>query len=167
MRLVRTFSTIVLAVGFSLSGFSLPPEVSGKVISVIDGNTVEFRTFDNETFTFVLAGIDCPELDQEFGAEAKRLLEKLLLGKEAILAVEKKDRFGNKVGGIRLLKGGDPRVELLEKGLAWTQEKNPNLEFEAIKEAAKNRGRGLWKQENPTAPWTFRRQQSMLAAKAG
>jgi endonuclease YncB( thermonuclease family) len=167
MKLERLLSIIVLVVGFSISGFSLQVEVSGKVISIIDGNTLEFRTIDNETFTFVLAGIDCPELDQEFGPESKRYLEKILLGKEATLIIERKDRFGNKVGGIRLLKGEDPRVELLEKGLAWTQEKNPNIEFEALKEAAKNKGRGLWKQENPTAPWTFRRQQSMLAAKAG
>jgi len=167
MKMERTVTTLLLALGFVFSGHSLPMEINGKVVSVIDGNTIEFQSFDNETFKFVLSGIDCPELNQEFGQEARLHLEKLLKGKEAVVIIEGKDRNGSRVGSIQPAKGKDPRLELLEKGLAWTREKNPNQEFESIKETAKNRARGLWKQENPVAPWTFRRQQSMLTAKSG
>jgi len=142
-------------------------EISGKVISVIDGNTLEFLSLDNETFKLVLAGIDCPELKQEFGEEAKLFLDKLIVGKEAIVIIEGKDRLGNRVGSLRLSNNKDPRLDLLEKGLAWTVEKNPNPAFEEIKEEAKKRTKGLWKQENPVAPWVYRRQQTMLTAKSG
>ena len=50
----------------------------GKVVTVIDGNTLEVVGEDNETYKILLYGIDCPELEQEFGARAKKLLEKLV-----------------------------------------------------------------------------------------
>lgn len=140
--------------------------ITGKVISVIDGNTIEFQTADNEVFKFVLSGIDAPELNQEFGQEAKKFLEKLVAGEEAVITIEGKDRLGNRVGTLKYGKDKDPRAELLEKGLAWTAEKNPKPEFEILKEAAKSHEKGLWEQPNPTPPWTFRRQQTMLTAKS-
>jgi micrococcal nuclease len=143
-----------------------PTEIAGKVIAVVDGNTVEFQAADNEVFKFVLSGIDAPELSQEFGEEAKKFLEKLVVGEEAVITIEGKDRLGNRVGVLKYGRDKDPRPELLEKGLAWTAEKNPKTEFENLKEAAKSHGKGLWEQPNPTPPWTFRRQQTMLTAKS-
>lgn len=143
-----------------------PDGISGKVIAVIDGNTIEFQSSDNETFKFVLSGIDAPELNQEYGDEAKKLLEKLLNEEEAIIVIEGKDRLGNRVGSLTYKKDRDPRLELLEKGLAWTAEKNPKPEFELLKEAAKSHEKGLWEQPDPTPPWTFRRQQTMLRPKS-
>jgi micrococcal nuclease len=143
-----------------------PTEINGKVISVVDGNTVEFQTANNEIFKFVLSGIDAPELSQEFGEEAKKFLEKLVVGEEAVIIIEGKDRLGNRVGTLKYGKDKDPRPELLERGLAWTSEKNPKPEFENLKEAAKSHEKGLWDQPNPTPPWTFRRQQTMLTAKS-
>lgn len=150
----------------SWTAVASPDGISGKVVSVIDGNTIEFQTSDNETFKFVLSGIDAPELNQEYGDEAKKLLEKLLAGEEAIIYMEGKDRLGNRVGSLIYKKGKDPRVDLLEKGLAWTAEKNPKPDFELLKEAAKSHEKGLWEQPNPTPPWIFRRQQTMLVAKS-
>jgi micrococcal nuclease len=150
----------------SMFAIASPDGISGKVISVIDGNTIEFQTSDNETFKFVLSGVDAPELNQEFGDEAKKLLEKLLNDADATIVIEGKDRLGNRVGSLLYKKDKDPRLELLEKGLAWTTEKNPKPEFETVKEAAKSREKGLWQQPNPTPPWIFRRQQTMLTAKS-
>lgn len=156
-----------LLFGMVLGGaLANPTEIAGKVISVIDGNTIEFQSADNDVFKFVLSGIDAPELSQEFGEEAKRFLEKILAGEEAIITVEGKDRHGNRVGTLKYGKDKDPRQELLERGLAWTTEKNPKPEFEILKEAAKSHEKGLWEQPNPTPPWTFRRQQTMLTAKS-
>lgn len=143
-----------------------PMELSGKVISVIDGNTIEFQTADNDVFKFMLAGIDAPELSQEFGTEARKLLDKLIGGEQAVIVIEGKDRLGIRFGSLTYGKARDPRLDLLEKGLAWTSEKNPKPEFEVIKEAAKAQKKGLWDQVMPIPPWLFRRQQTMLAAKS-
>ena len=51
---------------------------------------------------------------------------------------------------------------MVTQGLAWTSEKEPAEELESLKEQARTQGKGLWGEENPTPPWTFRRQQTML-----
>src|SRR6478736_2455216 len=141
-------------------------EISGKVVSVIDGNTLEVIGDANETYKILLHGIDCPELEQEYGEKAKKLLEKLVLEKEVQVKIQGKDRWGNRLG-IILVKGDkDPRMDLLKEGLAWTSEKNPIQELEVVKEKARENSVGLWKSENPTPPWIFRRQQTMLQPKS-
>ena len=141
-------------------------EIAGKVVSVIDGNTLEVVGEDNETYKILLHGIDCPELEQEYGAKAKKLLEKLVLEKEVHVKIQGKDRWGNRLGVILVNGKADPRFELLKEGLAWTSEKNPIEELEVLKEKARETSTGLWKEENPTPPWIFRRQQTMTQLKS-
>ena len=141
-------------------------QTTGKVVTVIDGNTVEVIGEDNETYKILLNGIDCPELGQEFGAKAKKVLEKLVLEKDVVIKIQGKDRLGNRLGIIIVEGKDDPRFELLKEGLAWTSEKNPIEELETIKENARLKNKGLWKEEKPTPPWIYRRQQTMLQPKS-
>jgi endonuclease YncB( thermonuclease family) len=151
--------------GLLLSSVMLQAEViAGKVVTVIDGNTLEILTPENETYKILLFGIDCPELGQEYGKKAKRYLEKLILNKEVTVEIQGKDRWGNRLG-IILFEGVDPREGLLQEGLAWTSEKNPIEAFELMKEKSKEKGKGLWKEQNPMPPWIFRRQQTMMQLK--
>ena len=77
-----------------------------------------------------------------------------------------KDRFGNYLAVVKIKGKGDPRIELVKNGFAWTSEKNPSNELEQYRLEAQQKKRGLWKQENPVPPWTYRRQQSMLIPKS-
>lgn len=159
------------SVGFALLGLLLSSMVlraeviSGKVVAVLDGNTLEVFTSENETYKILLYGIDCPELGQEFGERAKMFLEKLVLNKSVNAEIQGKDRWGNRLA-IVLIDGKDPREELLQEGLAWTAERNPIETFESIKEKAKQKGKGLWKDQEPTPPWIYRRQQTMTQFKS-
>lgn len=141
-------------------------QTTGKVVAVIDGNTVEVIGEGNETYKILLNGIDCPELGQEFGAKAKKALEKLVLEKDVMIKIQGKDRLGNRLGIIIVEGKEDPRFELLKEGLAWTSEKNPIEELETIKENARLKNKGLWKEEKPTPPWIYRRQQTMMQPKS-
>lgn len=141
-------------------------EVSGKVVAVVDGNTLEVLTGTNETYKIVLAGIDSPELTQEYGDKAKQFLEKLAGEKEVTFVLKGKDRWGNYLGRVLLDGETDLRIELLREGLAWTSEKNPQPELESYRTTAQEKGKGLWKQDNPIPPWIYRRQQSMMVAKS-
>lgn len=140
--------------------------IIGKVVSVIDGNTLEVIGEDNEIYKILLHGIDCPELEQEYGAKAKKALEKLVLEKKVLVKIQGRDRLGNRLGVIIIEGEEDPRFELLKEGLAWTSEKNPIEELETIKEKAREKNRGLWREDSPTPPWIFRRQQSMMQPKS-
>lgn len=141
-------------------------EITGKVISIIDGNTLEVAGSDDQVHTVLLAGIDCPELGQEYGEEAKKFLEKLVLKKEVTVQFQGKDRWGNRLAVVMIKGDKDLRVALLKEGLAWTSEKNPNAGLEEHRTLARQKGRGLWKEENPMPPWTYRRQQTMNVAKS-
>jgi micrococcal nuclease len=139
--------------------------ILGKVVTVIDGNTVEVHTSDNETYKILLFGIDSPELGQEYGEKARRFLEKIILKKDVSVEIQGKDRWGNRMG-IILIDNKDPRAQLLKEGLAWTSERQPIQELEAIKEKAREKSKGLWKEKEPTPPWIYRRQQTMMQPKA-
>ncbi len=140
-------------------------EISGKVKSVIDGNTLEIEDKNNEIQVVYLTGIDCPELNQEYGDHAKSFLEKLVLKKKVTFTITGKDRWGKQLAIVLINGRVDVRIEILKEGLAWTAERNSLQELEAVKEVAKKSLKGLWKQNNPTPPWVYRRQQTMLKPK--
>jgi micrococcal nuclease len=152
----------ILLTCFSLISFA--EEIKGKVTSVIDGNTIEILTRDQETYKVLLHGIDSPEPGQHFAEQARNFLENLLLNKSVVIELRGKDRLGNRLGEIHVEGTPDPRHELLKAGLAWTTE--PVAELEELKERARTQGKGLWQDEHPTPPWLYRRQQSMLQAKS-
>jgi endonuclease YncB( thermonuclease family) len=139
-------------------------EITGRVVAVIDGNTLEVVTAGNEVYKIVLEGIDCPEIGQEFGEEAKLHAQELMLEKEITVQLQGKDRKGNHIA-IVFVGDSDPRIDLLNRGLAWTSEKGAMIGLADLEGRARKRGMGLWKQENPTPPWIYRRQQSMMTTK--
>jgi micrococcal nuclease len=140
--------------------------LTGTVTGVIDGNTLEVTTEQQEVRQIILSGIDSPELSQEFGDEAKKYLEKLALKRDVTIEITGKDRKGNTLAVVLLKGKRDLRIELLREGLAWTAEKDPLPQLEVHRTFAQEQGKGLWKTSNPTPPWTFRRQQSMLQPKS-
>jgi micrococcal nuclease len=149
----------------SFGGFA-EGELKGVVTSVIDGNTIEIAVNSSESYKVLLRGIDSPDPGQKYAEQAKHLLEKLLLNKSVTINLHGKDRLGNRVGDIQIDGVVDPRHELIKQGLAWTSEKEPIVELESLKEEARAKGKGLWSEENPTPPWTFRRQQTMMQTKS-
>jgi micrococcal nuclease len=155
---------VLVAVLLQLSVYA--EQIGGRVITVVDGNTIEVASLDGESYKILLFGIDCPELEQEFGEKAKKTLEKLLLNREVTIAIQGKDRWGNRLGIVSFEGEDDPRLELLKQGLAWTAERNPIPELETVRAQAQENGKGLWKEENPTPPWIFRRQQTLTQMKS-
>jgi micrococcal nuclease len=158
---------VLVFAGSLVSFFALAIDViSGKVVTVIDGNTVEVMAQDNEIYKIMLHGIDCPELGQAYGDKAKLFLEELLLDKSVRVELKGKDRWGTRLGVIVIEGEIDPRFELLNQGLAWTAEVNPIEALEGLKEMARLKGKGLWKENNPTPPWVFRRKQTLMQIKS-
>jgi micrococcal nuclease len=141
-------------------------EIVGNVISVIDGNTLEIAGNDNQVYKVLLAGIDCPEIGQEYGDQAKKFLERLVLRKDVTVRFQGKDRRGNHLAIVMIKGNKDLRVDILKEGLAWTSEKDPSPDLEEYKTSARQKGKGLWKEDNPVPPWTYRREQSMLQPKS-
>ncbi len=162
---MKTLVVLFAMLALSASGFA-GNVLNGKVTSVIDGNTFEMMADDSESYKIMLFGIDSPELGQEFGEKAKKFLEKIILNKEVNVSIQGKDRWGNRLGIVLIEGTTDPRYNLLEAGLAWTAEHEPIQDLEAIKEKAREKGKGLWKEQDPTPPWIYRRQQTLTQLKS-
>src|SRR5260221_1170390 len=118
-------------------------ELSGKVVSVVDGNTIELLSDDNESYMIMLYGIDSPELGQEFGHKAQKFLQKIALDKKVNVKIQGNDRWGNRLGIILIEGKIDLRLEVLEAGLAWTPERNPIVRLESVNEKDREKGKGL------------------------
>ena len=139
--------------------------IKATVRSVVDGNTIEVLTSDKRNFRVLLYGIDSPELGQRFGIDAKKYVEAKVLNKQVSIDIKGKDSFGNFLGVVTVENGVDIGVELLKEGLAWTAEKDAIIDLEPYRTWAQRKGRGLWQEENPVPPWTYRRQEAMQKPK--
>lgn len=132
---------------------------TGHVIEVIDGDTVKILDDRIGEITIRLAGIDCPELKQEFGEEAKKALEMRVLGVVALFMAKGDDGFGRTIARVwSLPEFNDVNKILLEEGLAWYYRGYPKIkEFEDIELSARSKKLKIWSAENPVSPADFRK----------
>ena len=72
---------------------SLPADtLTGKVVRVLDGDTVEVLDIETNAHRIRLTGIDAPETGQAFGTKAKRRLIELAAGKVVQVEFDKRDK---------------------------------------------------------------------------
>ena len=140
--------------------FSLSAQASiirGVVVKIADGDSLTLLTDSNKQIRIRLAGIDTPERKQSFGNTAKNALVKLVFQKEVKIKVRTKDRYGRTVG-IVFLDNQNVNYELVRKGMAWAYKRYTDNELlYKLEDEAKKRRIGLWADENPIAPWDWRR----------
>ena len=142
---------------------ALAATLAGRVVGVSDGDTVTLLTAENRQFKIRLSGIDAPEKKQPFGAHAKETLARQLFGQPVTVEWSKTDRYGRIVGKVEV-GGVDANLEQVREGSAWvyTQylrelplaDRKLYLEAERL---AKGERRGLWRDEQPQAPWQWRK----------
>ena len=132
-------------------------EYSGRVVSVLDGDTIEVL-HQGKAERIRLAGIDCPEKRQPFGQKAKQLTSTLAFGKHVTVQPVDKDRYGRTVGEVVLPNGTNLSRELVRAGLAWWYRKySTDPILAALELEAHGAQRGLWSDPNPIPPWELRR----------
>ena len=136
--------------------------LDGKVVRILDGDTVEVLDARKRTHRVRLAGIDAPESKQPFGAKAKRALSSLVGGETLTVDWHKRDRYDRLVGKL-MLDGADVNLALVRAGYAWwyreyAGEQSPSDRrlYEAAEKAARRDGVGLWSDSHPIAPWDWR-----------
>jgi micrococcal nuclease len=135
----------------------LAAEVGGRVVHVIDGDTVRVRLdrpADWRTVRYI--GVDTPETVkpsqpvQCFGKPASEFNRRLVEGRRVrlVLGRERRDSYGRLLAYVRLESGALVEDELLRGGYARTLTIPPNDDraghFLALEREAKGRRRGLW-----------------------
>src|SRR4028118_1418922 len=135
----------------TLLAFGPPAEtVSGKVVSVADGDTVDVLGRNKKPVRIRLHGIDAPERKQPFYAKSKQALGDMVHGKDVTVEVKDEDRYKREVGVVRL---GETNVNvtLVCDGWAWhfVQYAKGNNELADAEREARKEKRGLWADSQP------------------
>jgi endonuclease YncB( thermonuclease family) len=129
---------------------------NGKVISVLDGDTIIILSKNHVQLKIRLEGIDCPEHNQAFGEKAKYTTKTLCYHKEVRIEKTGEDRYGRTLAFVYV----DTicvNKELLRQGMAWQYKKyNHDPEYAALENEARVNKIGIWSQPNPVPPWEFR-----------
>ena len=145
--LVTFFSSLVSA-----------SEITGSVVSVIDGDTIEVLHNDKAE-RIRLSGIDCPEKGQAYGKRAKQAASDLAFGKEVTLQTFGKDKYGRTIADVLLPDRTNVNHKLVKDGWCWWYRKYApgNTVLEGLEKEAREARKGLWTDPQPVPPWEYRR----------
>jgi len=137
--------------------------ITGKVVSIADGDTITVLDSSNTQHKIRIYGVDCPESHQDYGQKAKQFTSDLVFGKIVEVKVMDTDRYGRTVGIVNI---GSKTLneELVKNGMAWFYgqycKASVCSQWKQYQEGARNTKIGLWSQANSIPPWDFRRGSS-------
>lgn len=136
--------------------------IAGRVVRVVDGDTVVLLTAQHVQVRLRLAGIDAPESNQPHGHQARTYLASLVAGQEVVAHARKLDRYGRTIAQLRLAER-DVNLAMLQAGLAWhykayarEQPAGEALAYARAEDVARLQGIGLWQDPSPMPPWLWR-----------
>ncbi|HEU0220132.1 MAG TPA: thermonuclease family protein [Gallionella sp.] len=139
-----------------IGGLAEAADFSGKVIAVLDGDTLLVLR-NNRPVKVRLAEIDAPEKAQSFGETSRLSLSDMVLGKQVKVSSQAVDQYGRMVAHLGL-NGLDVNAEQIRRGMAWEYSHfHGNKVLVALQQEAKQVPRGLWALSNPTPPWEWRK----------
>lgn len=156
--------TIAALLGGLLTLAVFPATWPGKVVRVIDGDTiVVLRRLPGgaSQVRVRLADIDAPEMGQPFGRAAREFCGWACFGQEVAVTERGQDKYGRSIALIYLPDGWCLNRELVKAGFAWNYKQystDPSLEkLESLARKAKI---GLWADPYPVPPWEWRKSHS-------
>ena len=153
-KVIKTSYLLALSLATSfLSAYTLLDD-----IRVIDGDTIRAEAKGKE-IKIRLVEIDAPEMDQPFGAQSKNFLNRLLYKKNVTLISQGEDRYGRILGEI-YVDGESANTSMIRSGFAWVYDRYvEDLSLYEYQDQAKAKNLGLWRGDDPIAPWVWRKQK--------
>jgi micrococcal nuclease len=130
--------------------------ISGPVVSVLDGDTIEVL-HNTRPERVRLSGIDCPEKGQAFGKRAKQAASELVFGKQVRLQTHGKDKYGRTLADVLLLDETNVNHALVRDGWCWWYQKYApgDTVLEWLEKEAREAKKGLWTDPQPVPPWEW------------
>jgi len=131
-------------------------DFGARVVTVHEGDRLTIH-HEGRSETIYLKDIDCPELKQPYGKQAKHATAAYVGNREVVVRALKRDRDGRATAEILLQDGRNVGHELLKEGLAWWQRSASNdASLEVLEELARASRKGLWADSNPVPPWKWK-----------
>ncbi|EHM4620420.1 thermonuclease family protein [Salmonella enterica] len=154
----RKYIAPLLAILFS--GSLCAAEIQGKVIRVLDGDTIEVLQ-DNKPVRVRLANIDAPEKKQAYGRWSTNQLKSLIAAQPVTVTYAQTDRYGRIIGRVFTTNGIEANRFMVKSGAVWVYERyNTDKALPALQREAQQQKRGLWVDSQPVPPWEWRHKQN-------
>ncbi len=160
---------IILLFVFPLAAFA---DITGKVLVVLDGDSIKVLDSHNNQYEVRLKGIDAPEKGQPYANKSRAYLTAMLAGKMVFIESNRYDRYGRVVGKIWVQPADCPtcgktldvnHAQILA-GMAWwnryyakQQSASDRRRYESAEYSARAQKRGLWADPNPVLPYQWRK----------
>lgn len=158
-QFVSAKQAVVLAFALTCLATLAQTEITGRVVSVADGDTLTLLADGRTQHKIRLAEIDAPEKRQAFGERSRQSLAELCAGVEAQAMVQTVDRYGRSVARVRC-NAVDANAEQVRRGMAWVYDRYVvDRALYRVQTEARDGRRGLWADADPVPPWDFRRRQ--------
>lgn len=158
--------------------------LSGRVVRIIDGDTIDVLDDSKTPRRIRLAGIDTPERGKPFFKRASQHLAGLVHGKDVEVRWQKIDPFNRCVGKVWVAdptcatapcpKSLDANLAQIQAGFAWwyrryAREQSPEdrATYEAAEQRAREARLGLWVDPDPAPPWKGRTQKRQKKRERG
>lgn len=131
--------------------------ISGKVISVLDGDTYDILISGNQTVRIRMEGIDAPEKGMPYYKVSKQYLAGLCFSKTVTIHITGIDIHNRVLAYTYITDGTELSHAMIKAGLAWHYLKyNTDQGLADLEKAARLNKTGLWADADPMAPWTNR-----------
>ncbi len=141
------------------------PVIKGRVMKVIDGDTIRVRhlpTFyssssfkgniKDHTIIIRAIAVDTPEKGQKYSNIAKDYVASRIMNKDVKIKIYGKDQYNRVLGRISYDNGKDLSTDLVKEGLAAVYRQGgaiylpENLEYwNKLEQTAKDKRKGMWK----------------------
>lgn len=131
-------------------------DFAARVVTVHEGDRLTIY-HDGRNETIYLKDIDCPELKQPYGKQAKLVTAAFIGNRDVAVRGLKRDKQGRVSAEVLLHDGRNVGHELLKEGLAWWQKSaSSDAGLEGLEALARAERRGLWSEPNPVPPWKWK-----------
>lgn len=131
-------------------------EFIARVITVHEGDRLTIHHQGRKDMVY-LRDVDCPELKQPYGKQAKHATAAYVANREVVVRDLKRDRQGRTTADILLQDGRQIAHELIKEGLAWVQPgRSDGQVLKDMEELARAERKGLWSEPNPIPPWKWK-----------
>ena len=131
-------------------------DFAARVVTVHEGDRLTIH-HDSRKETIYLKDIDCPDLKQPYGKQAKLVTAAFIGNRDVVVRGLKRDKQGRVSAEVLLHDGRNVGHELLKEGLAWWRRSaSSDASLEVVEELARASGKGLWADSDPVPPWKWK-----------
>jgi len=131
-------------------------DFAARVVTVHEGDRLTIH-HDGRNETIYLKDIDCPDLKQPYGKQAKLVTAAFIGHRDVVVRGLKRDKQGRVSAEVLLDDGRNVGHELLKEGLAWWRRSaSSDAGLEVVEELARASGKGLWADSDPVPPWKWK-----------